>query len=299
MAELRPFLVDLEGFGQVNVFVQGNLEKCRDGVVFLTIHDCGSSYQHWVDFVLEESMFDIRNRAVFLHLCVPGQEPGAEPLTKPFPTFDQMGLNLVTVLDTLRVNQVVGLGEGAGANILARFAMKFPARVVGLVAVNFVAEASQGYVKDKMKSTVRVDESLNFSNVALYLDAYKKRADILSKLRGNLKSDIILIVGGSTKLYQDSLKIHKQISPGLCSVLKIDGAKDPTLESAGKVAESVLLFCQGLGLMPTLNRRGSRLDSTSSTGSGRRPSMTEMDIPNIGRLSLSTCPVHAECAEAK
>ena len=34
-----------------------------------------------------------------------------------------MGEDLVTVLDQLRIKHVIGLGDGAGANILARFAM--------------------------------------------------------------------------------------------------------------------------------------------------------------------------------
>ena len=35
----------------------------------------------------------------------------------------QVGEDLVTVLDQLRIKHVIGLGDGAGANILARFAM--------------------------------------------------------------------------------------------------------------------------------------------------------------------------------
>lgn len=35
----------------------------------------------------------------------------------------QVGEDLVTVLDQLRIKHVIGLGDGAGANILARFGM--------------------------------------------------------------------------------------------------------------------------------------------------------------------------------
>jgi len=288
MADIRPYVVQLEGFGHINVFVQGNLERHRDTVAFLTVHDCGSSYQHWVDFVLEPSMADIRKRAVFLHVCVPGQKPDEEDLVGEFPSLDQMAINLVNVLDTLRVQQVVGLGEGAGGNILTRFGLKFPTRVTGIVAVNSVTETSQGYLKEKIKSSVRVDDNLNFLNVSLYLDAYKKRTDILAKLKEQIKFDYILVVGGKSKLYQENLKTYKQITPGLCSILKVDEVKDPIVDSPDKIAESLLLFCQGLGLMPTVGRRGSRVDSVGSTGSGRRLSMTELDTPNIRRFSLSS-----------
>ena len=56
-----------------------------------------------------------------------------------------IGLNLVTVLDHLRVKQVVGLGDGAGANIILRFAMNHPGRVHGVLAINTEGVESAGY----------------------------------------------------------------------------------------------------------------------------------------------------------
>lgn len=40
-----------------------------------------------------------------------------------FPTMQMIGEDLVTVLDFLHIKYVIGLGEGAGANILLRFGM--------------------------------------------------------------------------------------------------------------------------------------------------------------------------------
>ena len=61
-------------------------------------------------------------RALFVHVALPGQEPGAEDLHQDirFPKMQELGLNLVTVLDHLRITRVVGLGDGAGANIISR-----------------------------------------------------------------------------------------------------------------------------------------------------------------------------------
>ena len=58
-----------------------------------------------------------------MHVALPGQEPGAEDLDQDctFPTMAELGLNLVTVLDHLRISRVVGLGDGAGANIITRY----------------------------------------------------------------------------------------------------------------------------------------------------------------------------------
>ena len=43
------------------------------------------------------------------------------------------------VLDALKVNLIVGLGEGAGANVLVRFALSHTSRVLG----SFIPFSSQ------------------------------------------------------------------------------------------------------------------------------------------------------------
>ena len=55
-------------------------------------------------------------------MVVPGQEEGAEDLGEAakFPSMQDLGEDLDSVLDQLHIQFVVGLGEGAGANILAR-----------------------------------------------------------------------------------------------------------------------------------------------------------------------------------
>ena len=55
---------------------QGDLEKLRDGV--------GSSFNTWLEFAGDESMEDIRKRAMFLHVSLPGQHPGAEDLPSDY-----------------------------------------------------------------------------------------------------------------------------------------------------------------------------------------------------------------------
>ena len=41
-------------------------------------------------------------RCLILHLSLPGQFPNSEKMKTGFPTFHDIGLNLVTVLDQLR-----------------------------------------------------------------------------------------------------------------------------------------------------------------------------------------------------
>lgn len=48
----------------------------------------------------------------------------------------------MTVLDFLHVKYVIGLGEGAGANTLARFGLAHPSRCLGLILINCTGSAA-------------------------------------------------------------------------------------------------------------------------------------------------------------
>lgn len=53
-----------------------------------------------------------------------------------------LGEELVTILDFLHVKYVIGLGEGAGANVLARFGLAHPSRCLGLILINVTGSAA-------------------------------------------------------------------------------------------------------------------------------------------------------------
>ena len=70
-----------------------------------------------------ESNFHLSNsRSVFIHVVLPGQDSGSADVEEggKYPSMQDLGEDLVCVLDQLKVEFTVGLGEGAGANILAR-----------------------------------------------------------------------------------------------------------------------------------------------------------------------------------
>ena len=75
----------------------------RDSVcVFLTVHDVGVNHNGWRRFVNSPAMAEIREKAVFLHVDLSGQEDGAEEISS-FPSMQEIGEDLVNILDTLRV----------------------------------------------------------------------------------------------------------------------------------------------------------------------------------------------------
>merc|ERR1711976_693110 len=113
-----------------------------------------------------EDMVETRDRSLIVHICLPGHQDNAEDLTTVFPDMASLGMDLVTVLDQLRINRVVVMGEGAGANIAARFAMNHPSRVQGMVLVNCKhAVASYPFKLKVMRSNrFDCDKKLNQNN---------------------------------------------------------------------------------------------------------------------------------------
>ncbi|CAK5083102.1 unnamed protein product [Meloidogyne enterolobii] len=81
-------------------------------------------------------MESVKERAIFLHVCVPGQEDSAPDFTAEFPSLGQLGEDLVCVLDEVDVRTCIAFGEGAGANIISRFALVWPNRIMGIILVN-------------------------------------------------------------------------------------------------------------------------------------------------------------------
>lgn len=71
-----------------------------------------------------------------------------------YPTLDEIAEELVIIIDKLKVDKVVCLGEGCGANIVARFAMIHPNRCLGVALIHPTGkEASFGQtLKEKISS---------------------------------------------------------------------------------------------------------------------------------------------------
>ncbi|KAA0189238.1 hypothetical protein HAZT_HAZT001642 [Hyalella azteca] len=133
--------------------LQGDLTKIDQRAVFLTVHDLGCNHNAWVQFLEHPVMKETRERSIFIHVVVPGQDDNAEdlPSEMTFPTMQQISEDLPGVLDKLEVKLVIGLGEGAGANILARFAMAAPDRCMGLILIHCTASSAgvMEHFKDK------------------------------------------------------------------------------------------------------------------------------------------------------
>jgi pimeloyl-ACP methyl ester carboxylesterase len=140
--------------GLVKVFVQGNIEELHAKTVFITCHDIGTNHRSFYPFIMHPSMQDMRKHSIFLHVCLPGQDDKAPnlPTGYQFPSLDQIGMDFAFILDAFNVKTVFGIGEGAGANIICRFALAHPNRVLGVILIHCTSTTAgvMEYIKDKM-----------------------------------------------------------------------------------------------------------------------------------------------------
>jgi len=295
---LSRHVVEIEHCSPISVYVQGNLEKGREGPVFMTIHDVGSSFHSMVDFVNHEDMAEVKNRGLFLHVSIYGHAHKAKDINHDFPTLQNLGVGLITVLDQLMIKEVVLIGDGAGSYLALRFGFCHPTRTLGLILINpTVSQANPSVMEMIMEKimgyTVTPDEpTLNKINIQKYAEAFKQRADMSEELTDKIKFDILLL-NGALSSQEDADLLYSKATPGKASILKIEDVEFPMKQAPEKIADPIILFAQGLGWIPTAKRKSS-IKSQSSVDSSqgeapylaRRISMEQYDIPNVRRFSL-------------
>ncbi|XP_061709578.1 uncharacterized protein ZK1073.1 isoform X5 [Cydia pomonella] len=318
----QKYVVSTDRSGDIHVHVQGDLSQQDKRCVFLTVHDLGTNHSSMVDFVGMPAMTEIKERSCFIHVDVPGHEENSPDLpdSYQFPPLQTLGEDLITVLDFLHVRYAVGLGEGAGANVLARCGLAHPRRLLGLILVNCTASTSS--VADAFRSRFsrwkgtdisqseedfliyhkfghqiqsdsceaterermlleyrsRLRGNLNTHNIKQYVRAFINRKDLV--LRG-CQPDILLITGLLSPYSGVVEKMYKELDKDKVTILKVEKVGDVLAEAPAKVAQSLLLFCQGQGLLTSLPPPGVERRMS------RAMSMEEYDKPNIRRLSLT------------
>ncbi|XP_071538717.1 uncharacterized protein ZK1073.1 isoform X3 [Panulirus ornatus] len=322
MSNIEKMEVETASGRNFTIYVQGDLTKTDTRAVFLTVHDMGCNHSSWVEFVEHAVMRETKERSVFIHVDIPGQEDGAKDLPNDyaFPTMQMIAEDLVTVLDKLSVNLVIGLGEGAGANILARFGMAYPDRCMGLILIHCTSTTAgvMEHFKDKLPGTRgpskqldsaenkerlikeyqdRLQSKINPKNLRKYVEAFLKRSDLSGKLESKLKVETLLVTGAKASHVHTVHTMHQHCNKQKASLLKIDDVGDVLAECPEKFAQSLQLFCKGLGVLTSLPLSGvdrQRTFSGSSTDDESRPrrqrtmSMEEYDTPNLRRFSFSS-----------
>ncbi|XP_077842435.1 protein NDRG4 isoform X10 [Macaca mulatta] len=124
-------------YGLLHVVIRGSPKGNRPAI--LTYHDVGLNHKLCFNtFFNFEDMQEITKHFVVCHVDAPGQQVGASqfPQGYQFPSMEQLAAMLPSVVQHFGFKYVIGIGVGAGAYVLAKFALIFPDLVEGLVLVN-------------------------------------------------------------------------------------------------------------------------------------------------------------------
>lgn len=254
--------------GSLLVAVQGN----RNKPAILTYHDLGlnyiSNFQAFFNF--SEMRVLLENFCVY-HVNAPGQEEGAAafPEDYEYPTMEELAAQLMFVLTHFGLRSVIGIGVGAGGNILARFALNNPDKMEALVLINVVSTQAGwiewGYQKlnarhlrskgmtqgvldylmwhhfgrgteERNHDLVQVyrnyfEHRVQPGNLALFIDSYIRRTDLnmTRSLEPNKKECLTLSM--------PVMNITGALSPHMDDTVTLNSRLDPTNSSWMKISD--------------------------------------------------------------
>ncbi|RXM35665.1 hypothetical protein EOD39_3969 [Acipenser ruthenus] len=177
--------------GVIHVTMQGLPKGNRP--VILTYHDIGLNHKSCFNSLFSfEDMHEITQHFAVCHVDAPGQqeEAPAFPIGYNYPSMDQLSDVLPLVLNNLGLKSVIGMGIGAGAYILSKFALNHPELVEGMLLIN-INPCAEGLIdwaanKEEIQNnhnliqTYRqlITNEINQSNLQLFVNSYNSRRDL-------------------------------------------------------------------------------------------------------------------------
>uniref|UniRef100_A0A7N8XVK1 Protein NDRG2 n=1 Tax=Mastacembelus armatus TaxID=205130 RepID=A0A7N8XVK1_9TELE len=285
-------------YGTVHCILTGTARENRPAI--LTFHDVGLNHKSCFETLFNhEDMQEIIRHLPVCHVEAPGQHEGAKtlPTEYAYPSMDQLSEALPAVLKHFRV---IGLGVGAGAYILAKFAVSlYYHDNTGIVHLNWLnhyiilknLERDEKYrisvfhidfFQDEIQTnhdliaTYRhhITATMNQSNVSQFLHSYNHRSalEVERPVPGGninvrtLKCSTLLLVGDSSPAVEAVVDCNSKLNPNKTTLLKMaDCGGLPQVDQPAKVIEALKYFIQGMGYLSSASM--TRLRSRTTSGS--------------------------------
>uniref|UniRef100_A0A8C0CY00 NDRG family member 2 n=1 Tax=Balaenoptera musculus TaxID=9771 RepID=A0A8C0CY00_BALMU len=283
-------------YGSVTFTVYGTPKPKRPAI--LTYHDVGLNYKSCFKPLFQfADMQEIIQNFVRVHVDAPGMEEGAPvfPLGYQYPSLDQLADMIPCILQYLNFSTIIGVGVGAGAYVLSRYALtgltsSIPEMILGHL---FSQEELSGNSELIQKYRNIITHAPNLENIELYWNSYNNRRD-LNFERGSditLKCPVMLVVGDQAPHEDAVVECNSKLDPTQTSFLKMaDSGGQPQLTQPGKLTEAFKYFLQGMGYMASscmtrLSRsRTASLTSAASLDGNRSRSRTVSQSSESGHL---------------
>ncbi|KAL4623493.1 protein NDRG4 isoform X3 [Arapaima gigas] len=286
-----PWEHDIETpYGMIHVVIRGAPKGNRPAI--LTYHDVGLNHKLCFNSLFQnQDMQEITKHFVVCHVDAPGQQIGASqfPQGYQYPTMDQLAGMLPSIVQHFGFKSIVGIGVGAGAYILAKFALIFPDLVEGLVLLN-IDPNGKGWIdwaasklsgltstlpdtvlahlfsqEELMSNTElvqsyrqQINNTVNQFNLQLFWNMYNSRRDLEMNRSGTvlnaktIRCPVMLVVGDNAPAEEGVVECNSKLDPTNTTFLKMaDSGGLPQITQPGKLTEAFKYFLQGMGYMPS------------------------------------------------
>ncbi|CAL8357546.1 unnamed protein product [Lota lota] len=273
-------------YGMLHVVIHGAPKGNKPAI--LTYHDVGLNHKLCFNsFFNSEDMLEITKHFVVCHVDAPGTaDRGISPATG-------LAGMLPSVVQHFGFKSIVGVGVGAGAYILAKFALIFPDLVEGLVLLN-IDPNGKGWIdwaaskitgltsnlpdtvlphlfsqEELMSNTElvqsyrqQIGNTINQVNLQLFWNMYNSRRDLEMNRSGTvlnsktLKCSAMLVVGDNAPAEEGVVECNSKLDPTNTTFLKMaDSGGLPQLTQPAKLAEAFKYFLQGMGYIAYVKDR--------------------------------------------